>query len=111
VLGPDAPDFGGKARATMIFAVVNRCCPFGEAGRHRVARRVEVGRVGSIPESMIPILTPWPAVSSNGPQIVGAPICCGDEATRGAYVAVGRTSRTPGSLRRSAACAAGSVRE
>ena len=26
---------------------------------------------------MIPIFTPWPAVSSAGPQSAGAPICCG----------------------------------
>ncbi len=35
------------------------------------------GWVASMPSSMIPILIPWPAVASVGPQTCGAPIVCG----------------------------------
>ena len=41
------------------------------------------GWLGVDPESMIPIFTPWPAVSSVGPQSAGAPICGGVDSACG----------------------------
>ena len=68
----------------MIFAVVKRCCPRGKPAGMTYPAGSKNGWPGSIPESMIPIFTPWPAVSSACPQSAGAPICCGDVVSWGA---------------------------
>ncbi len=68
----------------MTFAVVKRSCPFGNPAGIVYPVGSKNGCSGSMPESMMPIFTPWPAVSRVGPQSAGAPICCGVEESCGA---------------------------
>ena len=91
--------FGANERATITFAVVNRCLTLGEARRHRVAGRVEVRM--SLVDARVddPDLDSLPGVARPGPQIAGRA-----DLLHGAGVRLRRiarrtrtTSRTPGS--------------
>src|SRR5215468_1608157 len=68
---------GGKARATITFAVVYAALPFGKPAGIVKPAGEKNGCVWSTPSSMIPILIPWPAVARVEPQTCGAPITCG----------------------------------
>ena len=51
-----------------------RCSPLGSRPASCTRLGLKYGCVWSMPSSMIPILIPWPAVASVGPQRSGAPI-------------------------------------
>src|SRR6478735_11326474 len=105
-LGEVTP-LGANTRATITFAVVNRSWPFGKPEGIVYPDGSKYGWLGSTPESMIPIFMPWPALSRVGPQRPGAPIWAALDSDCAAYVAEGRTRRTPGSAPRRPSSARG----
>src|SRR5581483_6057511 len=68
---------GENVRATMTFGVVYDVCPFGKPDGYEKPDGLKNTWLWSSPSSMIPILMPFPAVASVGPQTVGAPISFG----------------------------------
>src|SRR3954469_21473961 len=82
---------GGKARATITFAVVKLAWPLGKPAGIVKADGSKNGCRWSTPSSMTPIFMPWPAVESVGPQTCCAPTTTTLGSTSCRYVTDGYT--------------------
>src|SRR5215470_5744842 len=72
---------GANARCTITFGVARSVRPFGKPAGYVKPAGLKYGCEASTPSSMIPILTPLPAVASAGPQSLSAPISSGERTT------------------------------
>src|SRR5262249_50575659 len=72
---------GATARCTITFGVARPERPFGNPPGYVKPAGLKTGGEAPPPASMIPILTPLPAVASAGPQSLSAPISSGERTT------------------------------
>jgi hypothetical protein len=91
---------GGKARATITFAVVYAACPFGKPAGMVYPAASKNRWVWSTPSSMIPILIPAPAFGRSGSGTSRAWIVAASGPAWTWYLTGANTRMTPGSRER-----------